>query len=192
MAFKFTRLEIPAVVAIQPSVAADRRGYFLECYKESEFVRGGVASRFVQENLSFSVKGVIRGMHYQLNPHAQSKLVGVVSGEVFDVAVDMRTGSPTYGRWASKRLSSENHTLLFVPAGFAHGFCVLSDSALVSYKVTSEYAPASERGVKWDDSALAIEWPVRRSTVSDKDASLPTLERAENNFRYGEDPRGSS
>ena len=187
LAFMFTKLEIPAVVAIQPSVATDKRGYFLESYKESEFARGGITTRFVQENTSFSAKGVIRGLHYQLNPHAQAKLVGVASGDILDVAVDVRVGSPTYGRWVGHRLSSENHTMLFVPVGFAHGFCVLSESAFVCYRVSREYAPGSERGVRWSDSTLAIEWPVRNPIVSEKDSSLPILREAENNFRYGEE-----
>jgi dTDP-4-dehydrorhamnose 3,5-epimerase len=185
MVFKFTKLRVPAVIAIQPSVAADRRGYFLETYKESEFVRGGIASKFIQENMSFSARGVLRGLHYQVNPNAQAKLVGVASGEILDVAVDLRMRSPTYGKWVSQRLSSENHTMLFVPAGFAHGFCVLSEDASVTYKVDKEYAPSSERGVRWDDPELAVEWPIRDPIVSEKDAALPFLKEAENNFSYG-------
>ena len=122
-----------------------------------------------------------------MNPDAQVKLVSVASGEILDVAVDLRMGSPTFGRWIGQKLSSENHTMLFVPAGFAHGFCVLSEGAFVIYKVDKEYAPRSERGVRWDDPALAIEWPVSEPIVSEKDASLPVLTEAENNFSYGTD-----
>jgi dTDP-4-dehydrorhamnose 3,5-epimerase len=185
MTFKFTKLEIPDVIAIQPSVATDSRGYFLECYKESEFIQGGISSKFIQENLSCSARGVLRGLHYQLNPNAQAKLVSVASGDIFDVAVDLRMGSSTYGRWVSQRLSSDNHAMLFVPAGFAHGFCVLSEGAFVIYKVDREYARASERGVRWDDPALAIEWPIRDPVMSEKDAFLPFLRDAEHNFSYG-------
>jgi len=175
------------LIAVQPSVAKDKRGFLLESYKESEFLRGGINTRFVQDNISFSTKDVIRGLHYQLNPHAQSKLVSVASGEIMDVAVDVRRGSPTYGKWASRRLSSENHEMLFVPRGFAHGFCVLSESALVTYRVDHEYAAGAERGVRWNDPFLAIDWPIRNPIVSQKDAELPFLNNAEKNFNFGRD-----
>ncbi len=190
MPFTFTRLEIPEVVLIRAEAFADARGFFLEAYRRSAFVANGIPVTFVQDNFSRSVRrGVLRGLHYQLNPRAQGKLVMVLRGEIYDVAVDIRRGSPTYGRWAAVRLSEADHTMLYVPPGFAHGFCVLSEGADVLYKCTEEYDPALDRGIRWDDPDLGIPWPVPDPVLSEKDRALPRLWEAENNFVY-EGPGG--
>ncbi len=184
MPFTFRRLEIPEVVLIEPKVFQDGRGFFMETYKFSEFAEFGITERFVQDNHSRSKKGVIRGLHYQNPPRAQGKLVRVVVGEIFDVAVDIRKGSPTYGKWIGERLSSENKRMLYIPPGFAHGFCVLSQEAEVVYKVTEEYAPEHEAGVIWNDPGIGIRWPVENPILSPKDARWPPLKDAVNGFTY--------
>lgn len=185
MPFEFRRLEIPEVVLVRAKAFEDRRGFFMEAYKRSEFAAQGIAATFVQDNFSRSVRrGVLRGLHYQKDPKAQGKLVMVLRGRIWDVAVDIRKGSPTYGRWVSAELSEEDHTMLWVPPGFAHGFCVLSDGADVLYKCTEEYAPELDRGIRWDDPDLAIPWPVEEPIVSDKDCAWPTLGHADNNYAY--------
>ena len=184
MPFKFERLEIPELVLIEPRVFHDERGFFMETYKYSEFAAFGIQERFVQDNHSRSVKGVLRGLHYQNPPKAQGKLVRAVVGEIFDVAVDIRKGSPTYGKWVGVRLSAENKRMLYIPPGFAHSFCVLSDVAEVVYKVTEEYAPECEAGIIWNDPEIGIEWPIADPIVSPKDAKWPTLREAANGFRY--------
>jgi dTDP-4-dehydrorhamnose 3,5-epimerase len=151
-------------------------------YKRSEFARNGIAAAFVQDNLSHSVRGVLRGLHYQKRAVAQAKLVSVIRGEIFDVAVDIRKGSPTYGRSVSTVLSRANGRMLYVPEGFAHGFCVLSDEADVLYKVTAEYSPENERGILWSDPQLGIDWPVKEPILSQRDANLPLLRDADNDF----------
>lgn len=171
------------MVHVQPNVIEDERGYFLERYNKREFVSAGIASELLQENLSYSSRDVIRGLHYQLNPVAQAKLVGAVFGEVFDVAVDIRVGSPTYGKWVGRRLSSTKQDMLYVPEGFAHGFCVTSDIAVVVYHVNSEYSRLMERGIRWNDPDIGIEWPIHTPVVSDKDSTLPLLKHADNNFK---------
>jgi dTDP-4-dehydrorhamnose 3,5-epimerase len=186
MPFRFQRLEIPELVLVEAVAFEDARGFFMEAYKRSEFVANGIPETFVQDNYSHSVRGVLRGLHYQKEPRPQGKLVGVVRGEIFDVAVDIRRGSPTYGRWVSVVLSQENHRMLYVPPGFAHGFCVLSDEADVVYKVTAEFDPALDSGILWNDPDLAIPWPVKEPILSPKDASLPPLRLADNNFVYRE------
>jgi dTDP-4-dehydrorhamnose 3,5-epimerase len=164
-------------------VFEDERGFFTETYKYSVFASFGIRERFVQDNYSKSVKGVLRGLHYQKHPKAQGKLVMVIRGEIFDVAVDIRKGSPTCGKWVGLVLSSEDHRMLYVPAGFAHGFCALSDEAGVVYKVTGgEYAPELERGIVWNDPDLGITWPVKHPLISRKDAALPRLQEADNDF----------
>lgn len=188
MPFQFKRLEIPEVVLVEARAFPDGRGFFAETYKRSQFVTGGIPATFVQDNHSRSRRGVLRGLHYQVHPKAQGKLVGAVRGEIFDVAVDVRRGSPTYGRWVGATLSEENHRLLYMPVGFAHGFCVLSDEADVTYKATEEYAPEHERGVVWNDPEIGIRWPVRRPVLSDVDAGLPPLRKADHNFVYGGGP----
>ncbi|MCD6155401.1 MAG: dTDP-4-dehydrorhamnose 3,5-epimerase, partial [Candidatus Verstraetearchaeota archaeon] len=178
MPFQFKRLEIPEVILIEPKVFQDERGFFMETYKYSDFAAFGIAERFVQDNHSRSVKGVLRGLHYQNPPHAQGKLIRVVVGEIFDVAVDIRKGSPTYGKWVGVKLSAENRRMLYIPPGFAHGFCVLSDVAEVVYKVTAEYAPECEAGIIWNDPGIGIEWPIKHPIISSKDAQWPTLREA--------------
>lgn len=182
MAFQFRPLEIPDIVEIIPQVFGDQRGGFAEMYKESDFSHQGIDVRFVQFNYSRSSKDVLRGLHYQLNPQAQGKLLTAISGEVFDVAVDIREGSPTYGKCVSLLLSAEQKNLVYVPVGFAHGFCVTSEIAEVMYYVTDLYSPEHERGIIWNDPTLHIPWPTETPTLSSKDQAYPTLEEAENNF----------
>ena len=179
---RFQRLEIPEVVLIESVVFEDERGFFMETYKHSAFASFGIAERFVQDNHSKSIKGVLRGLHYQKNPKAQGKLVRVVDGEVFDVAVDIRKTAPTYGKWVGEVLSAQNKKMLYIPPEFAHGFCVLSNEAEVVYKATDEYAPETERGIVWNDPDLGITWPVEQPIVSSKDAALPWLKAADNEF----------
>lgn len=158
MAFKFEETSIPGVLIIQPQIFGDARGYFMECFKRSDFAEYGIDKEFVQDNESSSTKGVLRGLHFQKN-HTQGKLVRVVHGEVFDVAVDVRPGSKTYGRWVGVTLSSVQKNMFYIPEGFAHGFLVLSDTAEFVYKCTDVYDPASEGGIPWNDKTLAIDWP---------------------------------
>ena len=175
MPFSFERTALPGVVIIEPKVYEDQRGFFMETYKKSEFARGGIGDDFVQENHSRSVAGTLRGLHLQRPPKAQAKLVRVVEGEIFDVAADIRPDSPTYGVWVGARLSSENRRSIFIPAGFAHGFCVISAEAQVVYKTTDEYAPELEWGARWDDPLLGIGWPCAEPLLSDRDKKWPYL-----------------
>ncbi len=181
---RFTPCEIPGVILIEPDNHADERGYFRETYKRSEFAAHGIPETFVQDNYSFSRQGVVRGLHYQKQPSAQGKLVTVALGEIQDVAVDIRRGSPTYGRWLSRILSAESGRMLYVPPGFAHGFCVRSPQAAVIYKVTCEYSSESERGVLWNDPDIGVAWDTTDALLSPRDASLPRLQEADNNFEY--------
>jgi len=189
MPFAFKRLEIPAVILIEPKVFEDGRGFFMETYKMPDFVAAGIKLDFVQENHSRSGKGVLRGLHYQNPPFAQGKLVRAIRGKIFDVAVDIRKGSPTWGKWVSTVLSEENKKMLFVPAGLAHGFCVLSTVAEVIYKTTSVYSAESEAGIIWNDEDLNIEWPVRKPILSEKDAKWPALKNADVRFYYKEEAK---
>ncbi len=182
MPFQFQKLAIPDVILITPRVFEDARGFFMETYKQSEFAANGIAASFVQDNFSRSAHGVLRGLHYQKHPAAQDKLVRVLRGTVFDVAVDIRKGSPSYGRWVGVTLSSDTPQMLYIPTGFAHGFCVLSAEADFAYKVTAEYTPRLDRGVLWSDPAIGITWPIAAPTVSTKDAQLPVLAHADNDF----------
>lgn len=184
MPFTFVPQEIPEVVLVQPVRMGDDRGFFEETFRSSVFAEAGLPDRFVQDNHSRSRRGVLRGLHFQRDPHAQGKLVSCVAGEVFDVAVDLRVGSPTYGRWVAAVLSSDNGHALWVPEGFGHGFCVLSESADLAYKVTAEYHGPSEGGVRWDDPAIGIEWPVRDPQLSPRDVTLPLLADSDHGFRY--------
>lgn len=184
MTFKFKRLKIPDIILVESQEFSDERGLFMELFKESIFTSHGVSTRFVQDNYSHSIKGVIRGLHYQKNPKAQSKLMMALRGEIFDVAVDIRKDSPTYGKWVGEILSDKNRNLLYAPEGFAHGFCVLSEKADVLYKVSSEYSPEHERGILWNDPEIAIDWPINDPVVIKKDQILPTLKNADNNFTY--------
>ena len=184
MPFKFKRLEIPDIILVEAQAFQDERGFFMESFKDSIFISNGIKTKFVQDNFSHSVKGVLRGLHYQKKPQSQAKLVIALQGEIFDVAVDIRKGSPTYGKWVGEILSDKNHRLLYIPEGFAHGFCVLSDSADVLYKVNSEYSPEHERGILWNDTDLAIKWPIDKPFMIKKDLELPVLKNADNNFVY--------
>jgi len=156
--------EIPDVVVLEPIIYADSRGYFLETYNEQSFEALGIAERFVQDNQSYSRRGVLRGLHFQVE-RAQGKLVRAVAGEVFDVAVDLRKESATFGKWAGTRLSSMNHQMIWIPKGFAHGFYTLSESAEVAYKVTDFYAPQHERTLLWNDPDVAIQWPLKGEPI---------------------------
>lgn len=184
MPFTFKRLTIPEMILVEAKAFPDERGFFMESFKESLFSSNGINTRFVQDNYSHSIKGVLRGLHYQKNPKAQAKLVMAIRGEIFDVAVDVRKQSPTYGRWVGEILSEQNHRLLYVPEGFAHGFYVLSDEADVVYKVNEEYSPEHERGVRWNDPTIDIKWPSDKPVMIKKDLELPTLENMDNNFTY--------
>ncbi|WP_280188440.1 dTDP-4-dehydrorhamnose 3,5-epimerase [Delftia sp. PS-11] len=179
---KATPLAIPEVMLIEPKVFGDDRGFFLESFNQQVFNQAtGTDYSFVQDNHSRSKKGVLRGLHYQLPPHAQGKLVRVVRGAVFDVAVDVRRGSPTFGQWVGAELTEDNHRQLWLPPGFAHGFLVLSDSADFLYKATAYYAPQSDRGIAWNDPAIGIQWPQLdvELSLSDKDLKQPLLAHAE-------------
>lgn len=171
---KATPLSLPEVLLIEPDVFGDARGFFLETWSRERYAPLGVDVPFVQDNLSRSSRGVLRGLHLQ-NPYTQAKLVMVPVGEVFDVVVDVRVGSPRFGQWASAVLSAENKHQLFVPAGFAHGFCVTSDDVLFAYKCSDLYHPETELGVAWNDPGLAITWPVSAPAVSRKDGAYPML-----------------
>jgi len=182
MPFRFNPTDISGVIVIDPPVFPDDRGFFMESYKRSEFAAGGINETFVQCNQSKSARGILRGLHYQKNPKAQAKLVRALSGEIYDVAVDLRKGSSTYGKWTTVILSAENKKMLFVPVGFAHGFCVTSADAEMLYMTTEEYAPDLEAGVLWDDPDLAIEWPVANPVLSARDHAWPRLRDADNTF----------
>jgi dTDP-4-dehydrorhamnose 3,5-epimerase len=184
MPFLFRPLEIPDLILITPDLFRDARGVFSETFKRSVFKRNGIVSDFVQENYSISKKGVVRGLHYQLNPTAQGKLIRVVKGAVFDVAVDIRQGSPHFGNWVGVHLSAEKHDMLWVPPGFAHGLCTLENDTEVIYKVTMEYSPQHERGIVWNDPAIGINWPASCPVLSAKDSALPEMKNAEMNFFY--------
>lgn len=179
MPFTFTPTEIPEVIVISPRVFQDPRGYFLETWKNSDFKANGIIEDFVQENVSYSTKSVIRGLHYQIPPSAQGKLVSCVQGSIYDVAVDIRKSSPTFGQWVGRELNSENRDMMYVPVGFAHGFYTQSDTALVVYKVTAEYDQPRERGIIWNDSTLNVDWGGGGAILSDKDEILPLFKDAE-------------
>ncbi len=172
---KIIETELPGVYVIEPRLFEDSRGHFLETYQDLRYREHGIEERFVQDNLSWSSHGVLRGLHYQLG-RPQAKLVTVVRGTIFDVAVDIRRGSPTFGRWIGVELDGESHRQIFVPKGFAHGFCVLSETAAVTYKCSDYYAPADERGLRWDDPGVAVAWPVQEPLLSEKDQNYPILD----------------
>ncbi|HLF94829.1 MAG TPA: dTDP-4-dehydrorhamnose 3,5-epimerase [Planctomycetota bacterium] len=173
-----TRIDtaLPGVFLLEPKTFADSRGHFFESYRKDVLAAVGIVREFVQDNQSFSLRGVLRGLHYQLG-RPQAKLIRVVSGEVFDVAVDLRKGSATFGKWAGEVLSAANRRIMFVPEGFAHGFLVLSDSAEVLYKASDVYAPAEERGLRWDSPEVGVAWPLRGAAplLAPRDAAYPTL-----------------
>jgi dTDP-4-dehydrorhamnose 3,5-epimerase len=171
---KVTETPLPGVLRVEPVVFGDARGFFMESYSAQRYAEAGIAEPFVQDNVSRSARGVLRGLHYQ-HPHGQAKLVQVLLGEVFDVAVDIRVDSPTFGKWVGQHLSGENRRQLFIPAGFAHGFLVTSDEVLFHYKCTDYYRPEADRVVRWDDPAIGIEWPTRDVVLSAKDRDAPLL-----------------
>lgn len=171
---KVTETKLAGVVIVEPDVYGDERGFFLETWSQKRYVEAGLPRTFVQDNMSFSRRGVLRGLHLQ-HPQGQGKLVHVVSGEVFDVAVDVRVGSPTFGQWDAVLLSADNHKQIYIPPGFAHGFCVISESALFAYKCTELYRREAELGIIYDDPEIGIRWPVDDPQVSAKDAAFPTL-----------------
>ena len=184
---KFIRTEIPDVIIIEPDVHGDERGYFIETFRQDKLEAFlGFKVHFCQDNESKSAKGVLRGLHYQLAPEAQTKLVRVISGRVLDVAVDIRKGSPTFGQHVAVELSGENKRQIFVPRGFAHGFVVLEDDTVFTYKVDNYYSPENDRGIAFDDSSIGIDWKLDKKTIklSDKDRKQPLLEDAEL-FEYG-------
>src|SRR5919108_2290379 len=185
MPFRFTPTKFAEVMIVEPRVFPDERGCFMETYKRSEFTATGITDVFVQGNWSRSSKGTLRGLHYQKEPKGQGKLVGVMAGEIFDVVVDIRKGSPTHGKWLGATLSAKNRKMLYVPRGFAHGFCVLSEQADVVYMATEEYAPDCEAGICWNDPDLGIDWPIVAPNLSTRDQNLPRLRDADNNFTYG-------
>ena len=182
----FSITDLPGLMVYEPKVHGDTRGYFFESYSEQVFAKQGIDIRFVQDNQSHSSYGVIRGLHYQLLPHAQTKLVRVLTGRIYDVAVDIRKGSRTYGRHFGIELSAENKKQLLVPQGFAHGFSVLSDVAEIAYKCDAFYHKESEAGIRFDDPALGIDWgvPLESANVSDKDKVLPLLKDCVTNFTF--------
>jgi len=184
MPFTFKRFDrIPEVVLIEPRTFPDDRGWFGETYKKSDFTAHGIGLEFSQDNHSRSTaKAVLRGLHFQKEPAAQGKLVRCVAGEVFDVAVDIRKGSPTYAKWVSANLSADNHLMIWVPPGFAHGVLTMSGVAEIMYKVTSEYSPSNDRSVRWNDPEISVKWPITTPILSKKDAEAPLLIDVDNNF----------
>ena len=171
---KIEKTQLEGVLLIEPKVFQDARGFFLESYNKKKYMEHGIDVEFVQDNHSASTKNVLRGLHFQA-VHQQTKLVRVIQGEIFDVAVDIRPGSPTFGKWVGYRLSKENRLQMYVPAGFAHGFCVTSDTAEVLYKCTDYYSPQDERGIIWNDPAIGIRWPTDNPILSPKDGKYPLL-----------------
>ena len=184
MPFTFQKLQIPDLILIEPKVYSDSRGFFIETYKRSEFVENRIMDDFSQDNLSHSLRGTLRGLHFQKPPKAQAKLVMVLKGEVFDVAVDIRKNSPTYGQWVGLTLTDKKPQMLYIPVGFAHGFCVLSHEADFVYKVSNEYSQESDSGIRWDDPDIGISWPISDPLLSEKDITLPLLKDADLNFNY--------
>jgi dTDP-4-dehydrorhamnose 3,5-epimerase len=176
--FEFKKLEIPEVILIQPKVFEDNRGYFMETFSITQFLDNNIKFDVIQENQIYSKKSVIRGLHYQRNPFSQAKLVRVIKGEIFDVAVDLRYSSPTFGKFISVKLSEYNKSVLYIPRGFAHGFQVLSDDAIVVYLVDNYYSPKDESGIIWNDPDIKIEWPIKNPILSEKDSHWPTLKDA--------------
>jgi len=171
---KVVTTALPGAFIIEPQVFGDARGYFYESYNQSKYAAAGITSAFVQSNVSRSAKGVLRGLHYQW-PHPQGKLVSVLEGEVYDVAVDIRRGSPTFGQWAGVMLTADNHRHFWIPEGFAHGFCVLSEHATFAYQCTALYDAKADAGIRWNDAALGIDWPISAPHLSDKDLKAPLL-----------------
>lgn len=180
---KVTSLHLQGAAILEPVVHGDNRGFFMESYNEEVMQKAGVNFQFIQDNQSLSAEvGVLRGLHYQLNPKAQTKLIRVLSGVIYDVIVDVRRSSPTFGQWVGVILSEYNKRQLLVPKGFAHGFCTLVPNTQVLYKVDEYYSPENDRGILWNDPSLGIDWPVANPVLSDKDKRHPLLKDAELNF----------
>ncbi len=178
---------LPAVIHVKPRVFGDARGWFTETYKRSDFAAHGIPHDFRQDNHSYSAQaGVLRGLHFQLPPQDQGKLVRCVKGSILDVAVDIRRGSPTYGHWVGVELTAQRQDELWVPSGFAHGFVTRQADCEVAYKTTNEYAPALERTIRWDDPALAIDWGTKQPILAARDAAAPTLAELDNPFVFGD------
>ena len=175
MPFSFQRLDIPDVVLIEPKIFEDRRGFFMETYHYQDFEKAGIPQVFVQDNHSRSQKGVLRGLHFQIEPFAQGKLVRCVRGGIFDVAVDIRKESPTCGKWVAATLTEENRCILWIPRGFAHGYLSLQDGTEILYKTDQLYSTEHERGIRWNEPDLSIRWPLDDPIISDKDGRLPGL-----------------
>jgi len=190
MPMKFIETSLPDVFLLEPDVFKDDRGFFMETYHQRRYAEGGIDRVFVQDNHSHSKQGTLRGLHYQLK-HAQGKLVYVITGEIFDVVADIRQGSPTFGQWAGARLSAENKRQIFVPEGFAHGFCVLSGIADVIYKCTDFYVPEDEYGILWSDPDIGIDWPIDNPVLSTKDSQNPRLAEVAEDLlpRYSDEPQ---
>jgi dTDP-4-dehydrorhamnose 3,5-epimerase len=186
MSFHFEALAIPDVIRVTPDRYGDQRGFFSETYRASAFAQAGIRDVFLQDNHARSTRGVLRGLHYQAPPRAQAKLVRVVFGEVFDVAVDCRQGSPTFGQWAGGVLSGEDGVILYIPEGFAHGYVCLSERADLVYKVSNEFDASLDRGIAWNDPAIGVPWPVEDPILSERDLSLPILESEASPFLYGQ------
>jgi dTDP-4-dehydrorhamnose 3,5-epimerase len=186
--FTFCKTPIEGIIRIETKACFDARGFFMETYNLGDFERNNTPLQFVQDNLSHSAKGVVRGLHYQINPHGMGKMVRCVKGKIFDVGVDIRKGSPTFGKWYGEVLSGENLQMLYFPPGFAHGFLALEDDTLVYYNCTALYNQPHERAILWNDPEIGIAWPVQevggKVIVSDKDKAHPGLRTAETNFIY--------
>lgn len=178
---KVSQTKIPGILVFEPKVFEDERGFFMEAYKKSEFAALGFKEEFVQDNHSRSTRGVLRGLHYQLSSHPMGKLVRCLLGEIFDVGVDVRKGSPTFGQWTGEYLSAQNKKMLYFPPGVAHGFYTVSEAAEVLYKCTGEYNKESEKGLAWNDPKVGIKWPIKNNLVilSDRDQKHPTLDKVE-------------
>lgn len=171
---QFVQTDLPGVIVVEPDVFEDARGFFYETYHARKYAAGGIREPFVQDNLSRSVQGTVRGLHYQIK-NAQGKLVTVIEGSAFDVTVDIRRGSPTFGKWFGIELSAANKRQVYIPTGFAHGFCVISGPAILHYKCTDFYSPADERGVIWNDQSIKIDWPISNPVLSPKDQGYKSL-----------------
>lgn len=184
MAVSISPTDIGDVWVIESQIFRDDRGYFTELYNAKAWAEAGFDHSFVQDNMSVSAKGTLRGLHYQVNPEGQGKLVRALRGSVFDVAVDIREGSPSFGKWTGRTLSEENGLALWIPVGFAHGFLVLEDDTQILYKCTHFYAPGAERTIVYDDPAIGIDWPFEPTELKDRDAAAPGLYEAERNFIY--------
>ena len=184
MSFNFKKLKISDVILIEPKSFNDERGYFFENYNVLNFNEYGITTKFVQDNFSYSKKNVLRGLHFQKNPKAQAKLVSVLKGEIFDVAVDLRKNSSTYMKWVSEILSEKKHNSLYIPEGFAHGFYVLSDSAYVMYKVNSHYSSEFDSGIVWNEQKINITWPISEPILSIKDQNLLSSKDQNYNFNF--------